>query len=754
MSPKILNLFNLKNLHKKSGFRLAVLVVMIFGLLLIPDTRVNAEVTVSGINPDNGSISGGTVVNISGSGFLSEKVKQISAGLQNTCALFEDGNVKCWGDNSTGQLGYGNTMGVGYTNTPADVGVVNVGGKVTQIAVGGAHTCALLDSGNVRCWGFNQYGQLGYGNTNRIGDNETPASIGNVDVGGQVTQVVVGGLHTCVLLSTGNVKCWGQGGNGSLGYGNNNNIGDNETPASIGNVDVGGQVTQLTAGESFTCALLSTQNVRCWGYAGLGQLGYGNTNAIGDNETPASIGDVNIGAPVASIGAGGSHTCVLLTNGNVKCWGYGSSGSLGYSNGNTIGDNETPASVGDVNLGGTVTKLSVGFAHNCVVFSDNPTKCWGYGLYGQLGYGNSNNIGDNETPASQSNLNTGLQITDFALGQYHTCGLTINYTVQCWGYNYYGQIGYGNSNTIGDNESISNLAIVPLYPGNLSVKFGSLSASYIDIESSSQIIAVAPATSAGTVSVSVTNPDGTATSFANAFTFTSSSCTPSAIPNSTDTTSVCLDITAGVMTLYAGDSNTNNDICTPANIEAGEIVDTTVFNGQNASVACSTAENSIALTSVVVGSQRQNSTAFINDIVFDDLRGLASTNYTVTATVSNFSDGSKSINLGSNPDSSSSDTDIDAPQNSNNGKVFAVLNPSNGEINILRNEAAINEGVANYQRGSSTTVISTTTPVTLLSTTEAVTPARINLSGVIFKLRIPAFAQAGNYKGVITQTVI
>ena len=116
----------------------------------------------------------------------------------------------------------------------------------------------------------------------------------NITVSLLVAGISSGGEHTCALSSTGDVKCWGRAGSGQLGYGNTNDIGDNETPSSVGNVDVGGTVTQISAGYVHTCALLTTGDVKCWGYGIFGQLGYGNTTTIGDNETPSSAGTVPI----------------------------------------------------------------------------------------------------------------------------------------------------------------------------------------------------------------------------------------------------------------------------------------------------------------------------------------------------------------------------------------------------------------------------------------------------------------------------
>ncbi|MBL8019650.1 MAG: hypothetical protein JNM27_08310 [Leptospirales bacterium] len=381
------------------------------------------------------------------------RVTQLAA-FNHTCALFPTGNVRCWGSGANGRLGYGNTNNIGDNETPASAGDVNVGGTVTQITVGGSHMCALLSSGNVLCWGLNTNGQLGYGNTNTIGDDEVPASAGDVNVGGTVTQISAGNSHTCALLTNGAVRCWGSGANGRLGYANTNDIGDNETPASAGDVNVGGAVTQISVGYNHTCALLNTGNVRCWGFSGA--MGYGNTNTIGDNETPASVGDLTIGGTVVRVAAGGDHSSVILSNGAIRSWGSNANGQLGYGNANRIGDDETPASAGDVNIGGTVTQISAGLnGHACVVLTDGALRCWGGTAgTGRLGYGNLSHVGDNETPASAGNVNVGGGVTQVANGFGHTCAILSSGNVLCWGTNFAGKLGLGNLNNmdVGDDE--------------------------------------------------------------------------------------------------------------------------------------------------------------------------------------------------------------------------------------------------------------------------------------------------------------
>src|SRR5262249_26529944 len=172
------------------------------------------------------------------------------------------------------------------------------------------HTCAVLETGKVRCWGNGSQGQLGYANTKDIGDDETPASAGDVDVGGPVRAVSAGGPQTCAVLETGKGRCWGRGGGGHLGYGNRVSIGDDEAPASAGDVDVGGAVRQVVAG-SHTCALLENGNVRCWAGGSDGRLGYANVKNVGKDEPPSSAGDIKLGGKARQIAMGQFHTCAL-----------------------------------------------------------------------------------------------------------------------------------------------------------------------------------------------------------------------------------------------------------------------------------------------------------------------------------------------------------------------------------------------------------------------------------------------------------
>ena len=419
----------------------------------------------------------------------SSAASQLDAGRLHTCAIVA-GGVHCWGLGFTGQLGYGNTRNVGDDETPGSVGAVDLGSghHATAIAAGDFHTCALLDDGSVRCWGFGADGRLGYRNLDNVGDDETPGSVGPVQLGAgrTATAITAGGAHTCALLDDASVRCWGFGQDGRLGYGNQDSIGDDETPDSVGPVDLGTGRTAaaVSAGRAHTCAILDDGAVRCWGssgqlFGGDGRLGYPELNDrppvgpaplnVGDNETPGSIGPVDLGPgrTATAIAAGDFHTCTVLDDRNVRCWGLGESGQLGYGNTQRIGDNETPGSAGPVDLGSgrTATAISAG-SHSCARLDDGTVRCWGFGANGRLGYGATETIGDEELPGSAGPVNLGAGRTAAALsaGGSHTCARVDGVGVRCWGEGTFGQLGYRSSGDVGDDEPPAAAGPVDLKP--------------------------------------------------------------------------------------------------------------------------------------------------------------------------------------------------------------------------------------------------------------------------------------------------
>ncbi|MCY1018413.1 RCC1 domain-containing protein [Pyxidicoccus sp. MSG2] len=374
-------------------------------------------------------------------------IAQLRAGDAHTCALLNDGSVRCWGAGGLGRLGYGNTDTIGDNELPSSRGAVPLPEKVSQLATGGSHTCALLVSGLVRCWGNNQYGQLGYRHTNHIGDTEPVTSMGYVNLGTPAVRITAGASHTCALLTTNKVRCWGFNGTGQLGYGHTNNIGDDDEPSSV-DVQVGAPVQDVFARGNHTCALLLSGKVRCWGDNGLGQLGYSNGgNPIGDNEHPSSVGDVNLGGTAIQLALGGSHTCALMDTGTVKCWGYNAQGQIGNgSSGATF--NPVVYDVG-LGAGNKAIQVTAGANHTCALLGSGLIKCWGLGSSGQLGYGNTTQL--LSPPGNHTGLNN-IPAYFLTAGANHTCALLTNGKALCWGLGSSGQLGYANTNSIGDDE--------------------------------------------------------------------------------------------------------------------------------------------------------------------------------------------------------------------------------------------------------------------------------------------------------------
>ncbi|KAJ1496166.1 regulator of chromosome condensation 1/beta-lactamase-inhibitor protein II, partial [Baffinella frigidus] len=223
-------------------------------------------------------------------------VSALQTGDDHTCALFSHGGVRCWGFNSFGQLGLGNTDHIGdAAGEVASLVDVDLGSGRTavQLAAGYGHTCAVLDDGNLKCWGWNYWGQLGLGNTQSWGKNanEMGARLLNVDLGSgwTVVEVAAGNYHTCARLENGAaraLKCWGWNTNGQLGLGNKIDRGD--VAGSMGSsllavpLGTGRSAVALALGAAHSCALLDGGSVKCWGRNSAGRLGLGDTEVRGD----------------------------------------------------------------------------------------------------------------------------------------------------------------------------------------------------------------------------------------------------------------------------------------------------------------------------------------------------------------------------------------------------------------------------------------------------------------------------------------
>lgn len=345
------------------------------------------------------------------------------------------------------------------------------------VSAGEEHTCALTPAGNVRCWGDNQYGQLG-GAFDRpmVGDDEAPASVPDleIDFAERAVSVSAGGRHACALLENGAVRCWGGTFEELLELSQilgTNRLALTESgfvdPLGTGPVQLAAPALRVSLARNGAhgCAVLEGGLLSCWGFNNQGQLGYGHNDPVGPLGEGA-LPLVALPAPGVAIDVslGGQHTCALLADGGVTCWGDGGLGRLGYGNLLT-----RLAPDGRVDVGGPVARLSLGRQHSCALLENGNARCWGRNDYGQLGRGHELRDGENQTPASaaQTLLATGLlylggdvqlggnvRVLQLAAFEDSTCARTALASVHCWGRNHEGQLGYGHARDRG-NEAVS-----------------------------------------------------------------------------------------------------------------------------------------------------------------------------------------------------------------------------------------------------------------------------------------------------------
>lgn len=394
-------------ISRRQGKRgLSVLLTLLFSACVPEsprDAQLDADRSAGGndassdaFEDDSAALGSDASDALAGTPSLGDRVKQISAGGAHSCALFTSGKVRCWGNGAFGRLGYRSVNNVGDNELPSKVGDVNLGGDAIQIAAGQLHTCAILSAGQVRCWGDAEFGQLGYASKdNNIGDDELPSSVGPLDVGSDVREIAAGLFETCAVLSNGKLRCWGN------------------LSSSIRDIEAPADVIQVRVGLAIRCAILSTGRIHCWAdppveplFEDLIQLAVSGfricallaTRRVQCWNGSDGVIDVDVGTDVMQIALGESHTCALLAARKVRCWGSASYGQLGYGNKTDL---EAPPSV-DVSVGGDVVQIAAGSNHTCALLANGGVRCWGLGTDGQLGYGNTNNIGDDELPSAEN----------------------------------------------------------------------------------------------------------------------------------------------------------------------------------------------------------------------------------------------------------------------------------------------------------------------------------------------------------------
>jgi alpha-tubulin suppressor-like RCC1 family protein len=302
---------------------------------------------------------------------------------------------------------------------------------------GSTHSCVVMTDGRIKCWGQGADGRLG---NNSTADNLVPVTANNID---NAVKVTVGANHSCALLSDGTLKCWGDNSSGCLG---NGNATDQYNPVPV--VHDGGaalsNVIDVSAGMSHTCAVIDDGSVYCWGVNWAGQLGDGTTTT---QYYPTAVIGINNATQVA---VGGDHSCALLSDGQIKCWGYNSKGELGTGDNNST---STPEYVFNISNAAAIT---AGYWHTCAVTTTGRAKCWGLNDNGELGDGTT---GNRNIPVDVGNISNAIGIS--AWGNYaagHTCVVTDIGEVKCWGDNANGALGNGTTNDSGGAVMVGSIA--------------------------------------------------------------------------------------------------------------------------------------------------------------------------------------------------------------------------------------------------------------------------------------------------------
>ena len=450
----------------------------------------------------------------------------ISSGF--SLAVGSDGNAYAWGYNNNGQLGDGTSSSryapvmvrtpdrSTYPDLPADFTYV-------QVSAGYAHSLAVGSDGNVYAWGYNGYGQLGDGTRD---DKHAPVRVKTPDrktypdlpADFTYLQVSAGTDHSLAVGSDGNVYAWGNNSSGQLGDGTRD---DKHAPVRVKTPDrktypdlpADFTYVQVSAGYQHSLAVGSDGNVYAWGNNSLGQLGDGTGSsryAPVRVKTPdrKTYPDLPADFTYLQVSAGNYHSLAVGSDGNAYAWGLNRNGQLGDGTGS--GYRNAPVMVRtpdrktypDLPADFTYLQVSAGWGYSLAVGSDGNAWAWGWNYYGQLG---NNSYSDSHVPvrvrdpAGPTDTSKGLKATQVSGGYHHSLAVGSDGNAWAWGYNYYGQLGDGSTNSKSAPVPVSfNLALVIT-----GVRFDQTPASGLTRGDGSSVTVTTPAHQPGTVTVSV-----------------------------------------------------------------------------------------------------------------------------------------------------------------------------------------------------------------------------------------------------------
>ncbi|MEZ5100817.1 MAG: hypothetical protein R3C15_13660 [Thermoleophilia bacterium] len=411
----------------------------------------------------------------------------LDAGSVHACAIVRTGGLTCWGEDAYGQVGDG-ADGNGDQLSPTPVALPG-GRRAVAVAAGIHHTCAIADDGSVACWGRDNRGQVGDG---ADGNADEPSPVPVPLPGSRRTIAVsAGGETTCAIDADGGLWCWGSDSYGMLGDG----LPLVDAPAPVAVALPGDRAAVAVAvGDTHACAIASDGALLCWGRDASGEVGDG-ADGNADEPSPVVIALPGNRRAVAAT-AGYLHTCALLDDGLVACWGNDDDGQVG--DGAPVTGQVSPTPIA-LPAGRTAVALAAGTYHTCAVTDDGALACWGNDAAGAIGDGVDG--GANEPAPVAVSLPGGRRAVAVSSGEYFTCALADDGALACWGFDLHGQVGDGADGNA--NEQTASSAPLPLPTGSLAGRAADLS---VSIEGAPASLALATQGSA-TVRLTNAGPD-------------------------------------------------------------------------------------------------------------------------------------------------------------------------------------------------------------------------------------------------------
>jgi alpha-tubulin suppressor-like RCC1 family protein len=488
---------------------------------------VEPTATISSISPNAGPTTGGQQVTINGSNFNTgtKNITQISAGTEYTCGVYNS-QAYCWGKNTNGRAGAPVATTSLYVPTAVNTTGALSGKVVSSVSTGtGQHTCATSQDGQAYCWGNNTSGQLGDGGTTSTHIAVAVQTTGAL-TGKKIRSIVTANSHTCALTLDGSIACWGNNTFGQLG---NNSTNSSTTPVAPGipGAFSGKTIVAISAGNYHTCAITSDSQTFCWGRNSEGQLG-DSTNTQSQVPVAVTTSGALSGKTVKAVSAGTNHTCAIASNNQAYCWGLNASGQLGN---NSASNTNAPVAVTTSGAlsGKTVTTISAGSGHTCLIASDSKPYCWGSD--NAIGTSGSSLV---PVAVDLNGVLNGKTISSVSSGGIsgsysHTCAIADS-QAYCWGYST-GTGALGDGSTTNKTASTA-LATTLVQNSDPVVKFDTLTAGSLQIVSENQLKVTSPAHEAGLVNVNVARYDNQSVTATNGYAYVSGPQATSLSPSS------------------------------------------------------------------------------------------------------------------------------------------------------------------------------------------------------------------------------